>query len=164
MSFATAFLRVQVSEDPTPSSTLAMSELFYTVFALREACNPKRKEIKEPVMFTAVLKATTVVGLVIALFWRSPNYATLLSFLVCMAALVVVGQAMQLKNYIWIAVFFAICALFNPVFPVAMSPNVRLMANIVCAGLFASSLLLLKTLPRMSVPSITDRTPGSQSL
>ena len=115
-------------------------------------------------MFTAVLKATTVVGLIIALFWRSPNYETLLSFLVCMAALVVVGQAMQLKNYIWIAVFFAICALFNPVFPVTMSPNVRLMANIVCAGLFASSLLLLKTLPRMSVSSITDRTPGSQSL
>jgi len=115
-------------------------------------------------MFTAVLKATTVVGLIIALFWRSPNYETLLSFLVCMAALVVVGQAMQLKNYIWIAVFFAICALFNPVFPVTMSPNARLMANIVCAGLFASSLLLLKTLPRMSVPSITDRTPGSQSL
>ena len=115
-------------------------------------------------MFTAVVKATTVVGLIIALFWRSPNYETLLSFLVCMAALVVVGQAIQLKNYIGIAVFFAICALFNPVFPVTMSPNVRLMANIVCAGLFASSLLLLKTRPRMSVPSITDRTPGSQSL
>jgi hypothetical protein len=115
-------------------------------------------------MFTAVLKAIAVVGLIIALFWRSPNYEVLLSFLVCVAALVVVSQAIQVKNYIWIAVFFAVCALFNPVFPVTMSPNMHLMVNIVCAGLFASSLLLLKTLPRMSVPSITDRTPGSQSL
>jgi hypothetical protein len=115
-------------------------------------------------MFTAVLKAIAVVGLIIALFWRSPNYEALLSFLVCVAALVVVGQAIQLKNYVWIAVFFAVCALFNPVFPVAMSPKGHLMTNIVCAGLFASSLLLLKTLPRMSMPSITDRRPGSESL
>jgi hypothetical protein len=115
-------------------------------------------------MFTTVLKAIAVVGLIIALFWRSPNYEALLSFLVCMAALVVVGQAIQLKNYVWIAVFLAVCALFNPVFPVTMSSNVHLTANIVCAGLFASSLLLLKTLPRMSVASITDRTPGSESL
>jgi uncharacterized protein DUF6804 len=115
-------------------------------------------------MFTSVLKASAAVGLIIALFWRSSGYEALLSLLVCVAALVVVGQAIQLKNYIWILVFFAVCVLFNPVFPVTMSPNVHLMANIVCAGLFASSLLLLKTLPRMSVPSITDRTPGSQSL
>jgi uncharacterized membrane protein YccC len=76
----------------------------------------------------------------------------------------VIGQAIQLKNYIWIAVFLAVCALFNPVFPVTMSRNVHFTANLVCAALFASSLLLLKTLPRMSVLSITDRTPGSESL
>jgi len=115
-------------------------------------------------MFIAILKAIAVVGLVIALFWRSPNYEALLSFFVCVAALVVVGQAIQLKNYIWILIFLAICALFNPVFPVTMSRNVHLTANLVCAGLFATSILLLKTLPRMSVLSITDRTPGSESL
>ena len=95
---------------------------------------------------------------------RSQNYAALLSFFVCVAALVVVGQAIQSKNYIWIAIFGAVCALFNPVFPVAMSPNIFLITDIVCAALFASSLLLLKTMPRMSVLSITDRTPGSESL
>ncbi len=115
-------------------------------------------------MFTAISKAVAVVGLLIALFWRSPNYQELLSFFVCVAALVVVGQAIQLKNYMWILVFFGVCALFNPVFPVTMSPNLHLMVNIVCAGLFGGSLMLLKTLPRMSIPSITDRTPGSESL
>ena len=70
-------------------------------------------------MFTTVSKGITVVGLIIALFWRSPNYEALLSFLVCMAALVVVGQAIQLKNYVWIAVFLAVCALSCPIrFPV----------------------------------------------
>ena len=115
-------------------------------------------------MFTSVLKAVAIVGLIVALFWRSPNYEALLSFFVCVAALVVVGQAIQLKSYIGIGVFLAVCALFNPVFPVSMSRNVHLTANVVCAGLFASSLMLLKTLPRMSIASITDRTPGSESL
>jgi hypothetical protein len=115
-------------------------------------------------MFIAILKAIAVAGLLIALFWRSPNYEELLSFFVCVAALVVVGQAIQLKSYIWISVFLGICALFNPVFPVTMSRNVHLTANLVCAGLFATSLLLLKTLPRMSILSISDRTPGSESL
>jgi hypothetical protein len=49
-------------------------------------------------MFTAVLKAFAVAGLIIALFWRSPNYEALLSFLVCVAALVVVGQAIQIEK------------------------------------------------------------------
>lgn len=115
-------------------------------------------------MFTKILKATAAVGLLIALFWRSANYEELLAFFVSVAALVVVGQAIQLKSYIWIAVFLAICALFNPVFPVAMSRNVQLTVNLVCAGLFATSLLLLKTLPRMSMLSITNGTPGSESL
>ena len=115
-------------------------------------------------MFTAISKALAVVGLLLALFWRSPNYQELLSFFVCVAALVVVGQAIQLKRYIWIGIFLAICALFNPVFPVMMSRNVHLTTNVVCAGLFATSLMLLKTLPRMSMLSITDRAPGSESL
>jgi len=115
-------------------------------------------------MFTAILKAVAVAGLLIALFWRSPNYEELLSFFICLAALVVTGQAIQLRNSAWVAVFLAICALFNPVFPVTMSRNVHLTANLACAGLFATSLLLLRTLPRMSMLSITDRTPGSESL
>ena len=114
-------------------------------------------------MFAAISKAIAVVGLVIAVFWRSQNYEALLSFLVCVTALVVAGQAIQSKKYILVAVFLAVCALFNPVFPVIMSRNMYLTASIVCAALFASSLLLLKTMPRMSVLSITGRTPGSES-
>jgi hypothetical protein len=115
-------------------------------------------------MFAKIIKAVAAAGLLTALFWKSPNYTTLLSFFVCVAALVVVGQAIQSRNPIWIAIFLAVCALFNPVFPVAMSRNVYLITNIICAALFASSLALLKTMPRMSIVSITDRTPGSESL
>jgi hypothetical protein len=115
-------------------------------------------------MFPKIIKVVAVVGLLTALFSRSQNYAALLSFFVCVAALVVVGQAIQSRNPLWIAIFLAVCALFNPVFPVAMSRNSFLVTDIVCAALFASSLLLLKTMPQMSVLSITDRTPGSESL
>lgn len=115
-------------------------------------------------MFAKIIKSVAAVGLLIALFSKSSNYATLLSFFVCVAALVVVGQAIQSRNPIWIVIFVAICALFNPVFPVAMSRNVYLITDIICAALFASSLTLLKTMPRMSILSITDRTSGSESL
>jgi hypothetical protein len=115
-------------------------------------------------MFATIIKAVAVVGLLTALFRRSENFAALLSLFVCVAALVVVGQAIQSRNPVWIAMFLAVCALFNPVFPVAMSRSVYLITNLICAGLFASSLLLLKATPRMSVLSITDRTPGSESL
>jgi len=115
-------------------------------------------------MFPKIIKAVAVVGLLTALFWRSQNYAALLSFFVCVAALVVVGQAIQSRSPIWIAISLAVCALFNPVFPVSMSRSVYLITNISCASLFASSLMLLKTMPRMSVLSITDPTPGSESL
>jgi hypothetical protein len=119
---------------------------------------------EESLMFAKIIKAVAAVGLLTALVWRSPNYAALLSFFVCMAALVVVGQAIQSRNAIWIVIFLAVGALFNPVFPVAMSRNVYLITDIICATLFASSLALLKTMPRMSILSITDRTPGSESL
>ena len=115
-------------------------------------------------MFAKIIKSVAAVGLLTAFFWSSPNYATLLSFFVCVAALVVVGQAIQTRNPIWIAIFLAICALFNPVFPVVMSRKVYLVTDIICAALFVSSLALLKTMPRMSILSITDRTPGSESL
>lgn len=115
-------------------------------------------------MFGKIIKIVAAVGLLTALFWRSPNYAALLSFFVCVAALVVVGQAIQSRKLMWIAIFIAVCAVFNPVFPVAMSRNIYLVTDIVCAALFASSLALLKTMPQMSILSITDRTPGSESL
>ena len=115
-------------------------------------------------MFAKIIKTVAAVGLLTALFWRSPNYAALLSFFVCVAALVVIGQAIQSRNPIWIATFVAVCALFNPVFPVPMSRNAFLITDIVCAALFATSLVLIKTMPRMSILSITDRTPGSESL
>lgn len=115
-------------------------------------------------MFMAISKDLAVLGLLVTLFWRSPNFQEVLSFFICVTALAVVGQAIQLKKYTWIALFLGICALFNPVFPVSMSRNLHLMTNLVCAGLFAASLLLLKTPPQMSILSITDRTPGSESL
>jgi hypothetical protein len=133
------------------------------VLALKELCNEGEEEMGS-LVFAKIIKTVAVVGLLTGLFWKSQNYAVLLGFFVCLAALVVVGQAIQSRNYIWIMTFLAVCALFNPVFPLALSRSVYLISNIICAALFASSLMLLKTMPRMSVLSITDRTPGSESL
>jgi len=54
--------------------------------------------------------------------------------------------------------------LFNPVFPIMLPRNTFVMLELVSLVLFAASLAALKRIPRQSIASITDRTPGSQSL
>jgi hypothetical protein len=54
--------------------------------------------------------------------------------------------------------------LFNPVFPIMLPPTTFVMLELVSLVLFAASLAALKRIPRQSIASITDRTPGSQSL
>ena len=98
--------------------------------------------------------------------WRSAaNYQLLLDFMVCMGAIVVVMQAVRAKQYGWAAGFVAIALLFNPVVLVLrLSGELSLLLVLVCIGPFAVSLAALKTQPLLSIPSITGRNPGSQSL
>ena len=64
------------------------------------------------------------------------------------------------------AVFTAIVVLFNPIFPVELVSWQFLWVysiSLATASLFLG-LLKFQLRPRLSIPSITDRTPGSQSL
>jgi hypothetical protein len=101
-----------------------------------------------------------------AMFWRSaPDYQLLLEFVVLVGAIVVVQQAVQAGKYFWAAGFLVIAVLFNPVVPVLqLSGSFSLLMVLVCVAPFAISLGALKTRPLLSIPSITNRTPGSQSL
>jgi len=63
-----------------------------------------------------------------------------------------------------VGLFVAIACVFNPVRPVAVSPSVFLFLDALTLVLFMVSLRALGTQPRMSIASITDRTPGSESL
>jgi len=88
----------------------------------------------------------------------------MLEILICVSALMVVGQAWRAGNYLWAAGFVVIAALFNPAVPVEISRNAFLWLDALCIVTFLVSLAVLKRHPRLSMPSITNRTPGSESL
>jgi hypothetical protein len=118
-------------------------------------------------MLAKIMKWVSIAALLLAaMFWRSAaNYQLLLAFVVCVGAIVVVQQAVRAKKYFWAAGFVAIALLFNPIVLVfRTSGNLFLLMALVCIVTFAISLTALKTQPLLSVPSITDRNPGSESL
>ena len=118
-------------------------------------------------MFTSIMKWVSIAALLMAaLSWRSAEgYQLLLEFVVCMGAIVVVMQAVQETKYLWAAGFVTIAMLFNPIVPVPRpTGDLYLLMIFVCLASFAISLAALKTQPLLSIPSITDRTPGSESL
>jgi hypothetical protein len=118
-------------------------------------------------MLAKIMKWVSIAALhLAAMFWRSAaNYQLLLASTVCMGAIVVVRQAVQAQKYFWAAGFVAIALLFNPIVLVfTTSGNLFLLMVLVCIVTFAISLAALKTPPLLSIPSITDRNPGSESL
>ncbi len=118
-------------------------------------------------MFPKIMKWSSIAALlVLAILWRSSadNRTFAAAFVVWAGAAVVLVQATQAHKYVWAAVFFAVCLLFNPIVPVLASRNSFLLLDLACLGIFMGSLSVLKTKPRLSIASITDRTPGSESL
>jgi uncharacterized protein DUF6804 len=117
-------------------------------------------------MFANTMKWVSISALLLAAFWRSAaNYQLLLNFVISLGAVVVIMQAVRAREYRWAAGFGVIALLFNPVVrfwgPSGVLPLLIVAASIAS---FAISLVALKTRPLLSIPSITDRTPGSESL
>jgi hypothetical protein len=118
-------------------------------------------------MHIKTMKWVSIAALLLVMtFWpASSSFQTELGLVVTIAAAVVVVQASRLKNYPWAAGFVGIAILFNPVFPVFRLAGILGLALVVFAiAPFIVSLAALRSTPLLSMPSITDRTPGSQSL
>jgi hypothetical protein len=92
------------------------------------------------------------------------GYQAALLILIPAAATVVIFQAASLREYRWVVAFGVVACLFNPLVPLGFSAGPSLVVNMLALILFALSLKLLKTPPRLSIASITDRMPGSESL
>ena len=118
-------------------------------------------------MLAIIMKWVSISALFLAATsWRyAANYQLLLDFVVCIGAVVVVMQAVRAREYRWAAGFVAIALLFNPVVRFLGPPgDLPLLIVVACIAPFAISLVALKTQPILSLPSITDRNPGSESL
>jgi hypothetical protein len=118
-------------------------------------------------VYTQMMKWVSIAALLVAVvFWNSAaNYQRELNLVVSVAAAVILAQAFQVKKYRWAACFLTIALLFNPAVPVfRLAGGVGLSLVFLSIAPFAISLIALRPLPLLSIPSIADRTPGSQSL
>ncbi len=118
-------------------------------------------------MLTKMMKFVSIALLILtAVFWKdAPSYQLPLRFVVSLGAFLVALQAVRASKYAWATGFFAITLVFNPLVAVgALSGDLAFGVVLASVVLFALSLYALKTQPLLSMPSITDRTPGSESL
>jgi len=116
-------------------------------------------------MLTKTIKWTAIAALIGGILARSlPDLALILQFVVVVAAAIVFTQAANMRRYVWMTLFLVVACAFNPVLPVPFSNYILGIASTLAAVLFFLSLELLQPKPRMSIASITDRMPGSESL
>jgi hypothetical protein len=116
-------------------------------------------------MLTKIMKWVSVAVLLLTVLrLPSASLQILLEIVVCVSGLLVATQAVRANKYFWAAGFVAITLLFNPIAPIALSRRIFLWLDWVCIAAFLLSLAALKSQPILSMPSITGRTPGSESL
>ena len=116
-------------------------------------------------MFTKIMKLVCAGALLVTALWAAtPGVDILLDILISVGAITVATEAIARPKYLWAAGFVAIGLLFNPIAPVAFSRNMFLVLDVACLLAFLISLEALKSQPILSIPSITNRTPGSESL
>lgn len=116
-------------------------------------------------MLMKAMKWIAIAALLLALFWHPfAENRRLLQFAVLAGALAVAVQAVRAGKLVWIGLFVAVAWVFNPIRPFAVSPSAFLVLDALTLVLFMVSLRGLETRPRLSIASITDRTPGSESL
>ena len=116
-------------------------------------------------MLAKITKWLSIAAFLLAALWCSPtSYERLLQFLICVAAILVTVQPVRTGKYVWGIGFTAIAVLFNPVIPVALSHRTFFWLDLACLVAFVASLAALKTMPVMSIPSITARRSRTESL
>jgi hypothetical protein len=116
-------------------------------------------------MFTQFMKWASVAVLLAAVSWHpSLGYALIMQLVVCITAIMVGAQSFRMRKAVVATVFMLVAALFNPILPVGLSRTMFVGVGTVSLALFLFSILTFRQQPRLSVASITDRTPGSESL
>jgi len=85
--------------------------------------------------------------------------------MICAAAAVVAVQASHSAKHRWTACFVSIALLFNPLISFfSLADKLGVVAIVLAGAAFSVSLSSLPSQPLLSMPSITDRNPGSESL
>lgn len=116
-------------------------------------------------MLTTIMKYVAIVALLTGMFWRlPPNLRSYLDFVITAAAVFVLVQSVNFRKYVWAAIFLLLACVFNPVQPIGFSFSVLIALQVISATLFGVSLVALRTTPRMTIASIIQANPRTQSL
>jgi len=116
-------------------------------------------------MPTMIMKCISIAALITAVSWRgSADYRVVLSFVMTVSAIAAIAQASRAGKKFWIILFVTVITVFNPGITGALPPHIYFWTDLTCLAAFVSSLVLLKDKPVLSIASITDRPPGSESL
>jgi hypothetical protein len=116
-------------------------------------------------MLTKAMTWLSVAALVLAVISRSSlRDLGITGLVICAGAVVVLIRAVRLRERYWTAGLIVMALLFNPVIPLPVSSTMILGLELACILAFLASLFALRMHPLLSMPSITDRTPGSESL
>jgi Family of unknown function (DUF6804) len=122
-------------------------------------------EVMRFAVSTKLMKIVCVGALMLMAFWQvSAGIAILLDILVSVGAMAVATQAVARPKYAWTTGFVLIAVLFNPVVPVVLSRDMFLVLDLTCLLAFLVSLETLKSQRGLTIPSITNRRPRSESL
>jgi hypothetical protein len=116
-------------------------------------------------MLTRIISWLAIVGLIAVLpLPLSSGFHLALQVLICVAAILMVLEALDLGKT-WLAgLFVVVAAVFNPVITPGMPRAIFWLLDAMCLSLFLMTVFAFPRKPRLSIASITDRTPGSQSL
>ena len=113
-------------------------------------------------MLIKIIKWSAIAALIGGMFCRSlPDVGLISQFAIVAAATVVLIQAANAGHYVWMVLFAVVICLFSPILPVPFSGHI---SGAVTLFLFFFSLQLSEPRPRLSLASISDRMPGSESL
>lgn len=118
-------------------------------------------------MRTRLVKWLCIASLFVAfVLWRwIAEYEFPLRVVICSGAAVVAVQAFAAGRVRWAMTFLAIALLFNPaIWVVPLDHQTGLALIVLSTAAFAVSLTVLKSRPLLSIQSITDRNPNSESL
>lgn len=116
-------------------------------------------------MATRILKCVAIAALLTSVACSaSVGYRAVLAFIVTVCAIAVLTQAVRSKQPSWVALFAMVATLLNPALTGFMQHSTFIWTDVACLVAFIASLIFVKNQPVLSIASITDRTPGSESL
>src|SRR5436189_6115472 len=125
----------------------------------------KFRDKDEVSMLTRIMMWVSIAMVLLALLELPVTGEPLLvEIVVCASSFLVIFQAFRSGQYLLATGFLPLIVAFSPISPILISGRTFLWLNWIGLAAFLVAVITLKTERTLSMPSITNRTPGRESL